>query len=229
MAGISGQVRDLFGNGVSKATLKLEGSRSASVEANSAGAFAFDNLPSGSYTITPLKTNYTFAPEAQTIANLNTNQTVNFVAAVTSGAPILVSESASTRAIALTSPMFLRDPFPFEFPFQLVPDKRTRVMLFFMNFDFQPGEDLSIVKVDAEDASHRLHPLPVEYVGRVGGLYWLNSVVVRLSDEMVDLGDVLVRISVRGVPSNRVRLGIGHISGGLPDDIGAIPTPGREP
>jgi uncharacterized protein GlcG (DUF336 family) len=41
-----------------------------------------------------------------------------------------------------------------------------------------------------------------------------------------DAGDVLIGINYHGSQSNRVRVGIGHIGGGPPDDAGAIPTPG---
>ncbi len=102
-------------------------------------------------------------------------------------------------------------------------------MLFAMNFDFMPGENISVVTADAEDASHRIYPLTVESVATMPGLNWLRFVVVRLNDDMGNIGDVLVRISVHGVSSNRVRMGIGHTGGGPPDDPGAIPTPGRPP
>jgi hypothetical protein len=50
-------------------------------------------------------------------------------------------------------------------------------------------------------------------------------VVVRLNDSMGDLGDVLIRLNLHGVASNRVRVGIGHVGGGPADDTGAGPTP----
>jgi len=43
---------------------------------------------------------------------------------------------------------------------------------------------------------------------------------------MDDLGDVLVRVSYKGLSSNRVRVAIGHAGGGPADDEGAVPTPG---
>jgi hypothetical protein len=52
----------------------------------------------------------------------------------------------------------------------------------------------------------------------------MSSVVIRLNDNLGDAGDVLIGISLRGVASNRVRVGIGHIGGGPPDD-GAGPPP----
>ena len=98
-----------------------------------------------------------------------------------------------------------------------------------MNVDILPGEDLSIATVDAEDASHRIYPMAVEHISKVQGLDWLSCVIVRLNDDMGDIGDVLVRLTLRGVPSNRVRVGIGYTGGGPVDDAGAVPTPGRSP
>ena len=50
-------------------------------------------------------------------------------------------------------------------------------------------------------------------------------IVLRLNDSMGDLGDVLVRLNLHGVSSNRVRVGIGHVGGGPSDDPGAVATP----
>src|SRR4029077_3257096 len=66
----------------------------------------------------------------------------------------------------------------------------------------------------------------VEYVGPVPDEPWATSIVARLSDQMGDVGDVLVRVTYRGVSSNRVRVAIGHVGDGPPDDPGAVPTPG---
>src|SRR5260370_37197115 len=43
---------------------------------------------------------------------------------------------------------------------------------------------------------------------------------------MADVGDVLIGISYHGLQSNRVRVGIGHVGDGPPDDAGSVPTPG---
>jgi uncharacterized protein GlcG (DUF336 family) len=99
-------------------------------------------------------------------------------------------------------------------------------MLFTMNLTLQAGDTVDAVNVEAEDFAHHLYQLPVEYIGPVPNQPWATSVVVRLSEGMDDLGDVLVRVSYRGVSSNRVRIAMGHIGGGLPDDEGAVPTPG---
>ena len=142
-----------------------------------------------------------------------------------SSRPVLVSEAGSTRAIALDSVTRLREPFALTSPVAFGPDARTRVMLFAMNLHLAEGEGASAITADAEDGARRLHKLAVEYVGPVPGQEWMYSVVVRLPDELADAGDVLVRITYRGEPSNRVRVGVGRVGGGPPDDAGSIPTP----
>jgi hypothetical protein len=93
-------------------------------------------------------------------------------------------------------------------------------MLFATNLDLLPGEDASQVTAEAEDANHIRYPLIVEYVGPLPGFEWMSSVVVRLHDSLGDVGDVLIGVSLHGVASNRVRVGIGHVGGGPPDDGG---------
>lgn len=140
-------------------------------------------------------------------------------------APELVSEATSTRAIALESPMWKREPFQPTQDIAFGADNRTRIMLFARNLELLPGEDASAVTAEAEDASHTIYPLTVEYVARMPGFDWLSAVVVRLNDNLGDVGDVLVMIRLRGASSNRVRMGIGHIGGGPPDDGDAPQQP----
>jgi len=103
-------------------------------------------------------------------------------------------------------------------------------MLFATSLSLNPGETASAVTADAEDASHVHYPLSVEYVGAVPGYAWMSSVVVRLNDNLGDTGDVLVGITLHGIASNRVRIGVGHIGGGPPDDPPApAPVPDLGP
>jgi uncharacterized protein GlcG (DUF336 family) len=142
-----------------------------------------------------------------------------------SASPVLISEAGSTRAVALESVTRLREPFAPTSPVRFGADARTRVMLFALNLHLAAGEGASAVTADAEDAAGRTYPLAVEYVGPVPGQEWMSSVVVRLNNELGDVGDVLVRVSYHSASSNRVRVGVGHVGGGPPDDIGAVPTP----
>ncbi len=142
-------------------------------------------------------------------------------------APLLLSEATSTRAVALDSATWQREPFSLTQTVPMFAGQRTRIVLFVMNL--QSGDTASIVTADAEDAQRRRYDLTVEYVGAVPGYEWMSAIVVKLADGMSDLGDVLVQIKVRGVASNRVRIGIGRIGGGLPDDAGSVPTPAPYP
>lgn len=139
--------------------------------------------------------------------------------------PVLLSEANSTRALALDSPTRRSEPFTLASPVKFGPDNRTRVMLFAMNVHLDAPGDFSSVSADAEDGAHRIYPLAVEHVAPVPGQEWMSSVVLRLHDELGDAGDVLVRLNHRGASSNRVRIGIGRVGGGPPDDSGSAPTP----
>jgi hypothetical protein len=138
---------------------------------------------------------------------------------------VLISEPTSTRAVALESVTFTREPFAPTAPLLWVSDRRTRVMLFALNLTLQPGGDFSNVTADAEDGAHRRYDLKVEYAAPVPGQEWMTEIIVALDEEMGDAGDVLVRVVNQGVASNRVRVGIGHVGGGLADDAGSQPTP----
>jgi uncharacterized protein GlcG (DUF336 family) len=140
--------------------------------------------------------------------------------------PVLYSRPDSTRAIAVDSVTSTREPFSVIAPVDFSTDHCTRVMLFAGNLRLQDGESFSVVTADAEDEAHTIFPLTVESVGPVPEQNWATAIVVKLNDQMVDPGDVLVRIYYRGAPSNRVRVAVGHTGGGLPDDFGAVPTPG---
>jgi hypothetical protein len=137
---------------------------------------------------------------------------------------VLLSETSSTRAIALESIAYTREPFPVDSLISWSPDRRTRVVLFALNLQLPAAEDLANIAADAEDASHRHYALKVEAAGPVADEQWMSELTVRLSDDLHDVGDVLVGIVYKGRTSNRVRIGIGHVGGGRPDDPGARPT-----
>jgi uncharacterized protein GlcG (DUF336 family) len=137
--------------------------------------------------------------------------------------PILISHPDSTRAIAFESVTRQREPFTTTVQVRFGSDSATRIMLFAMNLQPQPGET---VTADAEDATHTIYPLVVEHVDSVPDRPWATSLIVRLAENMPQTGDVLVRIRFRGLESNRVRVGLGHVGDGPADDTNAGPTPG---
>ena len=134
------------------------------------------------------------------------------------GGPVLLSQANSTRAIAVESASLVAEPFAPTARLPLGSDHRTRVILFATNLSLAAGETAASVTASAEDGNHIHYPLAVEYVGSLNGTPGVTSVIVRLHDDLGDVGDVLVGITFRGVTSNRVRIGIGHIGGGPPDD-----------
>ena len=137
--------------------------------------------------------------------------------------PILISHADSTRAIAFDSVTRQREPFTTTTQIKFGSDSATRIMLFARNLQLQPGE---LPSADAEDANHNFYSLTVEHIGAVPNHPWVSSVIIRLPQTLPTTGDVLVRINYRDLASNRVRVGIGQVGGGPPDDIGALPTPG---
>jgi hypothetical protein len=92
-------------------------------------------------------------------------------------------------------------------------------MLFANNVSLAAGETAADVNAAAEDGNHLIYPLTVEYVGSVSGTPDVTALIFRLNDNLGDVGDVLVGITLHGATSNRVRVGIGHVGGGPPDDV----------
>jgi uncharacterized protein GlcG (DUF336 family) len=135
--------------------------------------------------------------------------------------PVLISHADSTRAIAFDSVTRRREPFTTTAEIGFSSDSATRIMLFALNL--QPNE---LPTADAEDANHNFYQLTVEHVAPIPNQPWVSSVVVRVPPNLPADGDVLVRIKYGNLASNRVRVGIGQVGGGPPDDLNAVPTPG---
>src|SRR2546423_9209207 len=139
--------------------------------------------------------------------------------------------SSSTRAVVLESVSMRNEPFSLNSEGNFSPaDPRTRITLFGTNLEFLQGEGASALTADAEDAAHTLYPLKVEYVGTVPNFDGIYMVVLRLNDLMPsNLGDVLIRLNLHGIASNRVRVAIGQVGGGPADDSAPNPAPATPP
>jgi hypothetical protein len=133
-------------------------------------------------------------------------------------APVLLTQGNTARAVAIDSLSQKREPFTLTSSSLLSPGTRTRIILFAFNLT---GADKSSVTVDAEDDLHRHYDLPVEVVEPLPGaeLLGVTQVVVKLNDNLGEVGDVLVQLTYKGLRSNRARVAIGFIGGGLPDDV----------
>jgi len=124
------------------------------------------------------------------------------------GPLVLLTEESSERAIAVESVTFVRDPFPLRPEHHLSSDGRTRIILFGTNIESMPGENLSALTAQIEDAQHNLYPLEVEFVGKVPNFGALTQVVVKLPQQVTNAGDVRARISLGSTVSNSVIISI---------------------
>jgi uncharacterized protein (DUF1800 family) len=156
---------------------------------------------------------------------------VLFAAAVAAvAAPVVLTEPNSTRAIAVDSVAKMRDPFSITSPSLIGSDRRTRVIFFVMNLDLLAGEGAKALSADAEDGAGKKYELTVEDVRdvpdtgetRFGGI---KQVTVLLDPAMDNVGDVLVRVNLHGVASNRARITMGQPTSLPADDPGSAPQP----
>ncbi|MEK6283181.1 MAG: immunoglobulin domain-containing protein, partial [Acidobacteriota bacterium] len=122
--------------------------------------------------------------------------------------PMLLVQDNSDLALALDSVTMMREPFPLTALHNFSSDQRTRLMLFAIDTDLQPGENVSAVTARAEDSLQVVHPLTVEFVGKVAGFDWLTQIVMKLPDGLPANTDVLVSITLHGKTSNKVRVRI---------------------
>jgi uncharacterized protein (DUF1800 family) len=94
------------------------------------------------------------------------------------------------------------------------------------------GEGANAFRVYAQDSRGHYFRFPVLSIERYRGpgARGMYTFVVQLTDQVhywpdIANGDLLLQVTWRGLGSNRVRLGLGVMGGGLPDDAGAMPSP----
>jgi uncharacterized protein (DUF1800 family) len=136
-------------------------------------------------------------------------------------APVIISEGNSTRA--LTAAPRTRGIVTPTHVFS--PGAKTRITVYITGIDLLEGEGASAFRADATDGQYRRYPLQIISLAPTPERPWVYALTFRLHAGMGDVGDVLLRVTWRGMASNRVRLSIGHEGGGLKDDEGAVPTP----
>ena len=120
--------------------------------------------------------------------------------------PKLLTEEGTGRAIVLDSVTWLREPFSVVTTNNFSLDARTRIVLFATHVNLTPAEDTSVITAQAEDSQNRVFPLTVEFVGKVPRFNWLTQLIVKLPEELINVGEVQVSITVRGTRSNKVPL-----------------------
>lgn len=196
------------GTSLADVLVTLSGGSNASVATDQNGIYSFSVEAENAYMITPQKPGYVFEPTSQSIDSLNANQVFNFTAKLR---PALISGSDPTRALAFDSVLRTTEPFDLTYDYPWSVDNRTRLTLFVLNMQLLPGEGPKDLTVELEDASHRIYPLTVEYIQSVPEAPTITRVLVRLSDDLTDVGDVLVRIKYQNISSDPLRIAIGHL------------------
>lgn len=136
-------------------------------------------------------------------------------------APVLISEPGSTRALTARPARRGIDNSARVF----APGGQTRVTVFVTNLELLKGEGANAFRADVQDAQFYRYPLEIISLEPTAERPWVYALTVRLHAQLGDVGDVLLRVTWRGMSSNRVRLAIGHEGGKIADDEGAVPTP----
>lgn len=163
------------------------------------GSYTAANLGVGSHSLTA-----TAYSGFDLTGSAGPSQTVNFTIVNSLQPPAILTHLNSEEAIALNAVTLITDPFSVFTEHNLGSDKRTRLVLFVTNVNLFSAEDPSLVSVQTE---HGL-PFAVEYVGEVPNFRWLTQVKVRLPEELANAGDVGIRMSFRGLTSNRAYITI---------------------
>ncbi len=132
-------------------------------------------------------------------------------------APIIISYSDSTRALTNLEASVKVPVFK--------PGGRTKVTLYVTNLDLLKNEGANAFRADIEDINHYRYPLTIISLDQLSDRPWVYALTVQLHGGIGDVGDTLIRVTWRGMSSNRVRLAIGHAGGKMSDDDGAVPTP----
>ncbi len=140
-------------------------------------------------------------------------------AALPDDAPIVVSEPNSTRAIVTVNQK--RRPSP---PLRVIPIGST-VTFYVTNLELLKGEGATAFRADLQDAANYRYPLEVLSLQATPDRPWVYALTVRLHPAIGDVGDALVRVTWRGMSSNRVRVSVGHEGGKIEDDEDSVPTP----
>ena len=200
---ISGRITDDKGAPLPNVTVTLSGSQSVTTTTDANGNYVFMNLPtSGEYSITATKTDYTF--RAAAFVTPGGNQTADLQAKV----PTLLTLPDSDRAVALELTQFLDGPFPLTSTLLSDGRNRTRIIVFGTDLGLLPGEDAEAVTAEAVDAAQVRYPLRVEFIGPLPDLPQVSQIVLRLTGQLDDKGEVFVSVTVHGRTSNKVRIAI---------------------
>ena len=122
--------------------------------------------------------------------------------------PVLLTDQDTGRAVAVDSVSLSKEPFSVASEHNFSLDRRTRLTLFGYNLELRNGEDVSAITAQAEDSQHRIYALPVEAAVEVPRFTWIKEVTIVVPEQLQGLGDVSVKIALRGVTSNPVFISV---------------------
>ena len=143
--------------------------------------------------------------------------------------PILLTEVDSTRAIA--QPFTKRRQAALSRPSTQVFWPNQKLVLFVTNIDLMQGEGANAFRLYFQDSLGREYRIPVLDLWPLPDQPGVYGVVTVMKDELnywpdpKPNGDVLVRLTWRGLTSNYVRLGYGATGGSLKEYPESMPTP----
>ena len=124
------------------------------------------------------------------------------------GVPVLLTEQATGRALALDSVTLLRDPLTLSAGHNFSADLRTRALLFVGNLDASALEAGMIFEVRFADAQQRALAVRPEDARAVPGLPGVAQLTVRLPDELAAWGNARVSVAAGGAASNSAPLSL---------------------
>ena len=134
-------------------------------------------------------------------------------------APIVISEANSTRALVTLS---RRRGAPLQ---RVIPVGATATVYVTNLEDLLKGEDATAFRADIQDARYYRYPLEIISLVPTPERPWVYALTFRLHAQLGEVGDALLRVTWRGMASNRVRVSIGFEGGKIQDDEGSTPTP----
>ena len=143
--------------------------------------------------------------------------------------PILLSESSSTRALAVSKDRFGKGDITKLAEQAFEPD--SEIVLFVTNVKLMKGEGANAFRVYVQDFQGRQYRFPVNSIEPIPEVKGIFALTVKLSDEIgfwpapVADGDLAISVTWRGLTSNFVQLGYGRAGGGVGEIPGAFPTP----
>ena len=135
--------------------------------------------------------------------------------------PILLRASEAKRILAVSAED-VSQPEPNAPAGEAFPPN-SRVAIFVQNLKLLQGEGANAFRVLAEDSRGKTYRFPIVDMYRTNTKKPIYGIVFELRDEIgywdaPALGDLLIRVSWRGMTSDRGRVGYGETGGSLKDD-----------